>query len=493
MHFDDIYKRFVSYLIKNKSGVFFAALLAGAAATRIYFYSGLVFSDDAYYDQLAYSLFRGDYGAGYQGYPGFLLRILNHAFTAVSFALFGANETASIIPSFIFSILTIPLIYKVSILFAVDKKAAYIAAFLAAFFPIDIVFATFNFAEPKCAFFLILSIYFLLKADGLDKTKYALLSGIALYVSLLLKEYAFFYAVFLSAAFIYFYFRGTVKKHILTSLASFSVLFILNSVYYLATVGDFFYYFTKIKENFDYSFYDFFPAFTARLTESSSFLEIKQIALNMRYIFLRRFYLGLPLLGLVLSIYSIIKGKNLKAGYFFLGLYAVFIFGTTSFSSYAPLNLHNSWNIYPLLLPLFIIVAVYSVKVKREVIYFLAVLYLLGGFYASYSYAAFFDSGNKRELKEFIGENESAEIYTDHHTKYGVDLIRGYDAERLAEPLNLDSLKNAPANSLIIYSDGVIGELKLQGYKYPDDPGLFEKYGFHIVKRFGTFDIYRKI
>jgi hypothetical protein len=312
-------------------------------------------------------------------------------------------------------------------------------------------------------------------------------------VSLLLKEYAFFYAVFLSAAFIYFYFRGTVKKHILISLASFSVLFLLNSVYYLATAGDFFYYFTKIKENFDYSFYDFFPVFTARLTKSSSFLEIKQIALNIRYIFLRRFYLGLPLLGLVLSIYSIIKGKNLKAGYFYLGLFAVFIFGTTSFTRYAPLNLHNSWNIYPLLLPLFIIIAVYAIKAKKEIIYILAVIYLAGGFYSANMYAAFFDAGNKRELKEFIAENESANIYTDHHTKYGIDLIRGYEQGRLAEPLNLDSLHNAPKNSLIIYGDGVIGELKMQGYKYPDAPELLETYGFYKIKIFGTFVIYRKI
>ncbi|HEX3073027.1 MAG TPA: hypothetical protein VHP30_05395, partial [Ignavibacteriales bacterium] len=165
MFSDGLYKSVASHIRKKKTLYFLAALILSACAVRLWFYSGLIFSDDAYYDQLAFSLYNGEYAQDYIGYPGFLLRILNHFLTAVSFFIFGASEPASVIPSFIFSVLTIPLIYKTSLALNSGVRGASVAAFLWAFFPLDIIFATFNFAEPKCALLLNLGAYLLLKSE----------------------------------------------------------------------------------------------------------------------------------------------------------------------------------------------------------------------------------------------------------------------------------------------------------------------------------------
>ncbi|HEX3074205.1 MAG TPA: hypothetical protein VHP30_11390, partial [Ignavibacteriales bacterium] len=294
--------------------------------------------------------------------------------------------------------------------------------------------------------------------------------------------------------FIFFLFKGEFKRTVFFSLTAFSILFLAHSLYYLYNKDDFFYYFTMLNENFRYAYYDFFPASAAKVFGGSDYftLLVQQIILNIKYAFLRRHNMGLPLLGIALSIYSIVKKRNVISAYWFAGLSAIFIGFTTSIAIYAPLNLHNSWNLYPLIFPLFLIIAAYAKYLKREILYILCAAYLIGGVYVSYKYKAFFDVENKKELKTFIAQNADTEIYTDHHTKYGVDLIRFYEkgAHIL---LDEEQVRNIQKDGIVIYNKEVLDELKMQGHKYNITAGKLTQNKFVLVKKFGSFEAYKKI
>ncbi|MGB5893672.1 MAG: hypothetical protein WBG58_05795, partial [Ignavibacteriaceae bacterium] len=56
---------------------------------RLYFQIGHIFSDDAYYSYLSYTLLNGEFAKDYLGYPIFPLRINFLSITALSFNIFG--------------------------------------------------------------------------------------------------------------------------------------------------------------------------------------------------------------------------------------------------------------------------------------------------------------------------------------------------------------------------------------------------------------------
>ena len=111
----------------------------------------------------------------------------------------------------------------------------------------------------------------------------------------------------------------------------------------------------------------------------------------------------------------------------------------------------------------------------------------------SMEYHNFFNHNELSELKSFVRENENGLFYTDHHTKYGIDLLSSYRKTGgnriiLGQGFPLNEVNQG---AFIIYNSNVIDELKLQGHQYPD----FSILGgdeFEEVNRFGEFFIYQK-
>ena len=122
-----------------------------AIVVRIYFFNGIVFSDDTYYDFLGLSIVKGHYAQSYLGYPIFLLRKLQSLFTAISFSVLGINQTASIAAPFLFSIAGIIVAYFLSLELTDNRRIAILTSLLLAFFPSDIIFATINFTDMQSA------------------------------------------------------------------------------------------------------------------------------------------------------------------------------------------------------------------------------------------------------------------------------------------------------------------------------------------------------
>jgi len=78
-------------------------LIAAGIFVRFYFFFGHVYSDDAYYNYLAYTMYNGDFGSDYLGYPVCLVRIGQSFITAVSFLLFGPSEySAAVSDAFLY-------------------------------------------------------------------------------------------------------------------------------------------------------------------------------------------------------------------------------------------------------------------------------------------------------------------------------------------------------------------------------------------------------
>lgn len=481
-----------------------AGILLFAVLVRLYFYTGHVFSDDSYYTQLAYQLLNGSYSLNYLGnpneylgYPVFVIRILHVGLTALSFGIFGVNETASVIVPFLFSLGGIVLIYNLAKLFTENEAARLTAAFLLALFPTDVIFATINFADLQTAFVLNLGLYFLIKGYKKERIILSVLGGIFLGLSFFIKAYVYYVIILSGVLFLYQLVKHRkLNYHLVAAMAAVGLLIIGEGIAYYLITDDFLFRFTMLKANYNYCYYDFFPytMLGAEFTLGQYYLALaKNVFLyNVKYFFLRRYYLFLPIAAIVQSVISLRKRENSLLIYWFAGFAFLFIFFTTSFSGYKPLELRRSWYILTALPPVIILSAVMFQSIKTNWKYLLLVLYAVGSIVMCNEYKIFFNAENLEQFKSYLTENEDRVIYTDHHTKYGIDLVRGYGHSKntnavLGENYHLDEIEK---EDLLIYNDKIVGELKLQGHAFPDFNRTLGG-DYKRVNSFGNYQIYQ--
>ncbi len=457
---------------------------------------GHVFSDDAYYSKLAYDLYAGNFPGNYLGYPIFLLRINQTALIAFSFLIFGISETATIIFPFIFSIINIFLVFELARLITVNETTSLIAAFLYALFPTDIIFSTLAFPDLINAFFINLGIFFLWKSYKDENLVLSFISGISFFISIQFKE-IIYYIFILIIILLPFAVKEKKIKYLLPPVIIIILNFFVEGIIYLFINGNFFYRLNIMKLNYSYSFYDFFPS---TVYESIGhhvnywFALLYQIfIINFKSTFLRRFYLFIPVIALVLSIINLKRKKNVLLSFWFLGLAILMIAFTTSLTQYKPLDLHRNWYIYPLIMPMIILTAVFLENIKKNFRWLLFTAYIAAGIFMSFNYTLYFGKDNLSNLKSFIRSNPSKIIYTDHFTKYSVDLIRDYKTPGLTKRISGENfdLRSIPIGDWVLFNQKHIDELKLQNYKFPNFT-ILKSDSFKIVKSFDDFKIYAK-
>ena len=482
----------------NKQGIYLLLIIFTAIVLRIFFFNGLVFSDDSYYNKLATTLLSGDFAKDYIGYPIFLIRKGQALVTALFFFVFGENELTSVAFPFILSLSSIFLVYKFCELFFHDKNISIIASFLWAFSPVDIIFASINFTDLQAAFFINTGIYFLYKSHKLDKIHYSFFAGILFSISLLFKENLLFVMILLVLLSTYLLYKTRkINKHLALSLIVVFVFVIAEGIIYYLSSGNLDYRFTILKENYLYCYYDFFP-YTLLGSEYNSTqytnAVMKQIfILNPKYLFLRRYYLGIPFISLS-NIVLLIKEKREKLLVFWgIGMIVLLLFMTTSFSDYKPFDLRRSWYIYIALMPFILLVAQFISRFNMKIRSVLLIFYSVFSIYMCFEYQKFFNVSEGKALKQYVKSLDDSLIYTDLHTKYGLDIIRknGYKNDTRIILGKFYDLKELPADSYLIYNKDEVAELSLQGNIMPDFNVLNEK-EFERVNNFGRFIIYRK-
>jgi len=464
---------------------------------RIFFYIGHVFSDDAYYAFLSYNFFNDNFTSTYSGYPIFPLRTGQLFITNISFNIFGAGEFASIVFPFLFSIANLFLTYFLAFEITKNEKFSLIAMFLMAFFPTDVIFATINFADLQNTFLINCGIYLLIRAHKSENFWLAVSSGLIFSISFLFKENFYYYYILLIILWIYFFFKKKeYNLQILIVLLTVIIFLTIEGSIYLLLHNDFLYRLTVMQLNYQYSYYDFFPYTSQKVSGSRNFFRnlFDQIFLiNGRSVFLRRFYLFLPVIATVQSIINIKKKENLLLTFWFLGLLILMIAFTTSFTEFKPLDLKRSWYIYPLIMPMVLLTASLFNRFKQPIIYGLLIVYFTGSIIMCTHYEAFFNKSENNLFKAYLKSIPETMIYTDHFTKYSVDLIRGYDKSGLSERVSDKDFdwEKVGIDDLVIYSKTHIDELKLQKYQVPDFNILFSD-EFDEIKSFGSFRIFER-
>jgi len=201
----------------------------------------------------------------------------------------------------------------------------------------------------------------------------------------------------------------------------------------------------------------------------------------------------LPLLATVQTFFNFKKKEQTLMIYWFLGTAILMIAFTTSFTEYKPLDLTRSWYIYPLLMPMIILSAIFINRFSKFIKSGLIVIYILGSLIMCFEYQNFFDNGNLTGLKTFLRENSSKTIYTDHFTKYSVDLIRGYKGDNSRRISGSDfDFSQVATGDWILYNKKHVEELELQKYQFPDFSILNSRI-FRKVAAFSDYIFYEKI
>ncbi|HEY6626227.1 MAG TPA: glycosyltransferase family 39 protein [Ignavibacteriaceae bacterium] len=474
-----------------------ALVIIVAVLLRLYFQIGHIFSDDAYYSFLSFTFLNGDFANEYLGYPVFPLRMAFIGLTAFSMKVFGINEFATLFFPFLFSLLNILLVYKTAQLITGNNRIAIFAALLIAFFPTDVIFATIGFPDLINIFFINVGIYFLLKSHYQKKNYLAFIGGFSFFLSIQFKENIYYILILLIFLLLYFLVKSKrFNTQLLIGLLFICCNYLIEGFVYLLLHNDFFYRINITNINYNYSYYDFFPYTAQKLSNSKNYFRnlFDQIFLiNAKSIFLRRFYLFLPIATTVQTYINFRKKEQPLLNFWFLGTVILMIVFTTSFNEYKPLDLARSWYIYPLLMPMIILSSIFINRFSKLVRNGLIAIYILGSLIMCFEYQNFFDKDNLTALKIFIRVNPSKIIYTDHFTKYSLDLIRGYESDNSKRILgsNFD-FNQIGKDDWILFNQKHIKELQMQKHQLPDfkvlSTGQFEE-----VASFSDFIFYERL
>jgi hypothetical protein len=179
--------------------------------------------------------------------------------------------------------------------------------------------------------------------------------------------------------------------------------------------------------------------------------------------------------------------------FWFWGTAILMIVFTTSFNEYKPLDLARSWYIYPLLMPMIILSSIFLNRFSKLIRNGLIAIYILGSLIMCFEYQNFFHKDNLTALKNFLIENSSKTIYTDHFSKYSVDLIRGYESDNSKRILgNNFDFNQIGEGDWVLFNKKHIEELQMQKYKFPNF-SILNSNQFKKITAFNDFVFYEKL
>ena len=110
-----------------------------------------------------------------------------------------------------------------------------------------------------------------------------------------------------------------------------------------------------------------------------------------------------------------------------------------------------------------------------------------------FEYQIYFDTDNLSQVNSFLRENSLKMIYTDHFTKYSIDIIRSYEANNSKRISGKEfNFNKVNQGEWILYNKKHIDELELQKFKFPDF-SILKSNQFKKVAAFNDFIFYEKV
>ena len=250
-------------------------------------------------------------------------------------------------------------------------------------------------------------------------------------------------------------------------------------IYYLIN-GDFFYRLTAMSSMSTFSAHDF--------VYQSGFTGIAE---NIKAVFLRRTMVFIPFLAVLQLILHRKKRKNRIVVYWFSGLVLLYLFFTMTLTEYKPMPLRFTWYLFPLFLPSMMLASKLLSEMKKGWMFFSALVYIAAALYYTDHFRGYFNLHEISDFNDFPNINGERVIYTDHFTKYSIDLIDGHRELSRTVRLNYEGNNSVPEGSLAVVHTGHTSELAMQGFIYPEE-SFFRNEEYEEVKRFGPFIIFEK-
>ncbi|MEW6618664.1 MAG: glycosyltransferase family 39 protein [bacterium] len=221
----------ISYQLNKYSKIFIILIVLFGLALRLVFFSGYVQGDDKHYMGQAYRFSIGDFTPGDNQWGVRLGMVIP---TALSFFLFGVSDISLVLFSLICSLGNIILIYYFGKMIF-NERIALLSAFLMAFFPLEVIYASHLFPCVSFTFFTGLGIFCFLKGEKDNKWIYYLLSGLFIGIGYLIRENALFLALPLV---IYMLYNKKIKIEFIHLLVGFFIIIALESGFYYFQNGD---------------------------------------------------------------------------------------------------------------------------------------------------------------------------------------------------------------------------------------------------------------
>jgi hypothetical protein len=120
-------------------------------------------------------------------------------------------------------------------------------------------------------------------------------------------------------------------------------------------------------------------------------------------------------------------------------------------------------------------------------------IYTVGSLMMCFECESFFDKNNLNSLKTFLQDNPTKLIYTDHFTKYSVDLIRNYESSKSERILGQEyDLASINQGEWILVNKKHIEELQMQNHGFPDF-SILNSQEFKKVATFNDYIFYEKM
>jgi 4-amino-4-deoxy-L-arabinose transferase-like glycosyltransferase len=448
---------------------------------RFYFYFGHVYSDDAYYNYLAYTFYKGNFGADYLGYPICFVRMGQTWLTAFAFWLFGTTEAATTVFPMIFSVINMVLVYKITKVITKSEINSILVLLFTAFYPTEILFASIAFTDLFSTVFIHSGILLLFMADRDKKLLYSILAGVLFFISVLFKINVFYTSILLSGLLIYqFKAKKKFNLYIFTSLSVLGAGMLSEGAVYYMINGDFFYRLTAMGTMSTFSAHDF-------INQG----DLPDIVENIKAVFLRRTMVFIPFLAVLQLILHRKKRKNRLVVYWFSGLVVLYLFFTMTLTEYKPMPLRFTWYLFPLFLPSMMLASKLLSEMKKSWMFICVFIYITAALYYTDHFRGYFNMNEISDFNNFLNDNEERVIYADHFTKYSIDLIDGYKEPLRTVRLSFKGENSIAYGSFVVIHTGHTNELAMQGFIYPGE-SFFRNEEFEEINRFGPFIIFEK-
>ncbi|HHT9145438.1 MAG: glycosyltransferase family 39 protein [Candidatus Brocadiaceae bacterium] len=349
---------------RNKKAyyLFLLLLICFAVVFRAVYFNGFFGSDDIEYSKASFKLANGDFSldSHHSKRLGLVLP------TALAFKVFGFNEVSSVLFLLICSIANIVIAFIAGNIFF-NKDVGLLASLLMLFLPIDSIYATLLTPDlPFVTFISASGILFIYTEKNVQRYKYSLsfLTGLCIGCAYLLKETALLVLLILC---VWILILTINSKKFKTAW-----LFIgLGFMFILLSEFGFYYYktgnpFERILtvNNATHNIARWLDLTYKGELYKRLIYAVPYLLLRGNYIF--GFYFYLVLGGILYALLN--KSKELK--YFvcwFISLYLVLNFSSTSLKSYIPL-LASHRHFYPLIFPGIMIISFYLYDSYKAII-----------------------------------------------------------------------------------------------------------------------------